>query len=314
MCAIESAAKNNRNFRVHVLSIHSQLDRQLQPLIDIYPNIVLMKFMPIELFRDTPLFAWWQTGRVFKSPYMLAHISDAARLALLWKYGGVYSDLDTITIKSFQSLIGLSASSGSMSGGGVGYLYENGGASVGNGVLVFQPEHRFLKRVMDSFVDHYDPYTWGANGPTTFLYMLKDYCGVSDIGELMTPETVSTKRDESKNQTTAQSSSSSRGDRGRRRPQRWSSPGSPCDVSVFPEDFFYPLRYSDDDLRTLFEPDHEVNNVARKLTNTYSVHCYGFKSKDMKVSTRQTSLYGFLASCNCELTYRHLDSNGLLFE
>lgn len=286
MCAIESAAKNNRNFRVQVLSIRSQLvDRQLQSLVDVYPNIVLMKFMPIELFRDTPLAAWWQSGRVFKSPYMIAHISDAARLALLWKYGGVYSDLDTITIKSFQSLLDNGGR------GGVGYLYENAD-SVGNGVLVFAPAHRFIARVMDAFASGYDPYVWGANGPTTFLNMLKTHCNVNNVLELMSNTEYFSKA----NNNTSVSN-------------------NPCDVTVFPEKFFYPFRYIDDEYRVLFEKNGgKFVDAASKLTSAYSVHYYGFKSKDLKVSTRETTFFGFLAACNCELTYRHLDSNGLLFE
>jgi mannosyltransferase OCH1-like enzyme len=47
----------------------------------------------------------------------LAHISDAVRLALMWKYGGFYSDLDTISLKDFSPLLKYS---------GFGYLNENG--------------------------------------------------------------------------------------------------------------------------------------------------------------------------------------------
>ncbi len=32
------------------------------------------------------------------------HLSDAVRVALLWKYGGTYLDLDTVTIRPFLHL------------------------------------------------------------------------------------------------------------------------------------------------------------------------------------------------------------------
>lgn len=221
---------------------------------------------------------------------MLAHISDAARLALLWKYGGVYSDLDTITIKSFQSLLDQT--------GGVGYLYENSD-SVGNGVLVFQPAHRFVNKVMEEFTKKYDPYVWGANGPTTFLNMLKSYCDVSNVRDLLIRPSSSTSGKLLGNITSSLT---------------WNRRSS-CDVTIFPEEYFYPFRYIDDEYKGLFVPGKLID-AASKLVNTYSVHYYGFKSKDMKVSTRQVpaSFFAYLAACNCELTYRHLDINGLLFE
>jgi hypothetical protein len=253
-----------------VLSIRSQLERQLKPLTDLYPNIILMKFMPIELFRDTPLFSWWQSGLVFKSKYNLAHISDAARLALLWKYGGIYSDLDTITIKSFEPLIEKS---------GVGYIYENVD-SIGNGVMVFKRNHDFLMKIMHEFATDYNPYDWGANGPSMILKAIKAYCHVENVRDLL-------------------------------------DNASLCDdeLSIFPEEAFYPLRYIDDEYKALFETDPpRVVDLLRKFTSSYSVHYYGFKSKDIKVSTRQNTLFGYLASCNCEFMYRHVDSNKLRFE
>lgn len=265
LCAIESAAKNNRNAQVFVLSIRSQLDDELRQLTDTYSNLVFMKLMPIELFRDTPLASWWESGRVFKSKYVLAHIADAARLALLWKHGGVYSDLDTITIKSFEPLI---------SRNGVGYIYENVD-SLGNGVMVFRREHDFIMQIMKAFVAVYDPNDWGVNGPVLIINMIKKSCDIENVRQLM----VNTSR---------------------------------CDLTVFQENYFYPLRYYDDEFKILFEPDRLID--MRKYTEAYSVHYYGFKSKDMNVSTRDNTMFGFLASCNCEITYEYVDSKNLLFE
>ncbi len=69
-----------------------------------YPNIIYKKLDPVELFSKTPLALWWKSGNLEYSKFRTAHLADAARLALLWKYGGFYSDLDTISLKNFEPL------------------------------------------------------------------------------------------------------------------------------------------------------------------------------------------------------------------
>ena len=62
----------------------------------------MRKIDPLELFSLTPLLKWWKRGEWAKPSYIPVHFSDAARFVLLWKYGGFYIDLDTITLKSVQ--------------------------------------------------------------------------------------------------------------------------------------------------------------------------------------------------------------------
>ena len=81
MCAIESAARNNPRARVNVLSIRATFpdDFQRRQHADLFSNIRLLKFTPTELFNDTPLWRWWQSGVIFSSPYYHSHMSDAVR-------------------------------------------------------------------------------------------------------------------------------------------------------------------------------------------------------------------------------------------
>ena len=49
-----------------------------------------------QVFDRTPLFRWWQEELQFSlSKWKTNHLSDAARLAFLWKYGGMYLDHGT---------------------------------------------------------------------------------------------------------------------------------------------------------------------------------------------------------------------------
>jgi hypothetical protein len=104
LCAIESAAAHNPKATVYVFSINAQFKNK-NLITNEYKNVKFVLLRPEETFRDTPLWPWWWSKQVMTSPFKTAHLSDALRLALLWKYGGIYSDLDTITVKSFQSLI-----------------------------------------------------------------------------------------------------------------------------------------------------------------------------------------------------------------
>lgn len=59
------------------------------------------------VFDQTPLMSWWKNGVINKQKdkeYKVSHFSGALRLALIWKYGGVYSDTDMIALKSFSDL------------------------------------------------------------------------------------------------------------------------------------------------------------------------------------------------------------------
>jgi lactosylceramide 4-alpha-galactosyltransferase len=171
MCAIESAAFHNPSANVYILSIRALVDRQYLRLFQIYTNIIWMKLVPSELFLDTPLMKWWQSGHLTQSKFMTAHLSDAVRLALLWKYGGFYSDLDTITIKSFQTLNGIN---------GAGFL--NGKMpSLANGFLHFNARHPFIQMVMINFASDYQPNIWGHNGPILLRRCMKLFCSVNDI-------------------------------------------------------------------------------------------------------------------------------------
>lgn len=89
LCAIESAAFHNPNSNVIVYSLKAEVKDA--NFLSKYKNLYWRKFVPKEIFEDTPLMNWWLSGQLFKSVFMTAHLSDAARLALLWKFGGFYS-------------------------------------------------------------------------------------------------------------------------------------------------------------------------------------------------------------------------------
>lgn len=293
LCALESAAKNNPNAKVYVASIMSKINSS--DLLLKYSNLYWLQFKPIDLFHETPLWDWWEKGSVFKSPHMMAHIADASRIALLYKYGGFYSDLDTITVRSFEGLLKYS---------GLGYLREST-PSVGNGFLCFRKKHPYLEYHMKSFMSSYDPYVWGANGPVLFMQTMKQFCQVENIFDSLMmhkkvkeldeidKELATTTNDELKYTKTVTPASLY---------STLDSDKDKCkDLFIFPETYFYPYSYIDQDLSRLFN-SNSVVNIA-KLIDTYSVHFYGKKSENIKVKINSNSLFEFFARFNCPVVY-----------
>lgn len=273
LCAIESAAKTNPRGKIFVSSIKSQFFNF--DLIKQYPNLVWLKFKPIELFRNTPLWPWWTNGQVFRSSFTSAHISDAARLAILFKYGGFYSDLDTIAMKSFEALSYKS---------GAGYLNENG-ESLGNGFLHFTKGHSFLEFLMNEFQLKYNPAYWGGNGPTLLIDSMQTYCKFDDFFRALMNKTLN---------------------------DTFKLNDHKCkDLIIYPETFFYPYTYKNGELEILFRKNAFIN--ISKIIDSYSIHFYGSLSNKYQVGINDFSLYEYLAAQNCPIIYEHVKRNEIKF-
>ncbi|ELW64473.1 lactosylceramide 4-alpha-galactosyltransferase [Tupaia chinensis] len=174
-CSVESAARAHPESRVVVLmkglpGSNASLPRHLGlSLLGCFPNVQLLRLDLEELFRDTPLAAWYASGRRRWEPYLLPVLSDASRLALLWKFGGIYLDTDFIVLKSLRNL---SNALGTQS------RYVLNGA-----FLAFQRRHEFLALCMRDFVAHYNSWVWGHQGPQLLTRVFKKWCSIRSLDE-----------------------------------------------------------------------------------------------------------------------------------
>ena len=101
-CSVESAAiKSGLVSKVLFKSANLDLSKS-KTLCEIYYNYKNVEFYHVdfaELFLDTP--AEGMEKRVDKVvSHGLSHYSDLARMALVYKYGGVYLDLDILVLRS----------------------------------------------------------------------------------------------------------------------------------------------------------------------------------------------------------------------
>lgn len=68
-------------------------------LLTNYQNIRLRCIDFLTYIEHTPLQAFVQSEAMHSSIYLVEHRSDLLRVLTLWKFGGVYMDLDMISLK-----------------------------------------------------------------------------------------------------------------------------------------------------------------------------------------------------------------------
>ena len=70
-----------------------------------YPNIKYSYVNVSTFFDGTPIEDLWRSNEVLRSQYLIVHTSDLLRLAVLWRYGGTYSDTDVIFLKPLMDRV-----------------------------------------------------------------------------------------------------------------------------------------------------------------------------------------------------------------
>lgn len=102
-CAIESTAKINPTMKIYFFILCKNdsdepvnyNDNMIKILLK-YPNIIIRRLIMKEYIKNTPLENWWSNEIINKSQWPVSHMSDILRYLTLWKFGGIYLDLDII--------------------------------------------------------------------------------------------------------------------------------------------------------------------------------------------------------------------------
>ncbi|CAL1414910.1 unnamed protein product [Linum trigynum] len=162
--AMESLFKSNPDACLVLVSrsLDSRSGRRiLKPLLD--RGFRAAAFAPdlSNLLRGTPAEQWFEdlkTGEKDPGEIPLPqNLSNLVRLAVLYKYGGVYLDTDFIVLKSFARLRN---SIGAQSADSAEKWTR-----LNNAVLVFDKSHPLLLDFMAEFAATFDGSRWGHNGP-----------------------------------------------------------------------------------------------------------------------------------------------------
>ncbi|KAL9243595.1 hypothetical protein vseg_017464 [Gypsophila vaccaria] len=114
------------------------------------------------VFKDTMGAKWYNElmkGKIKKGEISLGqNLSNLLRLAILYKYGGIYMDTDFIVLKSLSKLrnsIGAQAID----------TRTKKWSRLNNALLIFDKKHLLLSRFIEEFALTFNGNKWGHNGP-----------------------------------------------------------------------------------------------------------------------------------------------------
>ncbi|XP_008488460.2 lactosylceramide 4-alpha-galactosyltransferase [Calypte anna] len=182
-CSVESAARTHPGTRVVVLMKGLASGNASLPnhwgfsLLSCFPNVEIRPLDLLELFSGTPLAKWYSQSEHQKEPYFLPVLSDACRIAIMWKFGGIYLDTDFIVLKNLKNL-----------SDALGIQSQD----VLNGAfLSFKPKHEFIELCMQDFVENYNGWIWAHQGPGLLTRVFKKWCSISNIQNNMNCKGVS---------------------------------------------------------------------------------------------------------------------------
>lgn len=208
----------------------------------------------------------------------------------MYKYGGIYSDLDTITLKSFEPLLDQ---------GKNGFGDLKGSVNIGIGLLLFKANSTYLKNVVQQFPKIYNPNEWATNGPILFHTVAKQFCQVNDIHYHLMPGyfqkiTINATYNEI--------------------PAYLNNTHECSDLRIFPQHFFYPFLWHNQEFKNIFEKNSKDNHVLNKaVSNSYSLHYFGKLSSKFEPKPGDNSFFSSIAKKYCSFTYNYVKKNNITF-
>lgn len=101
---IDSIFTHHPDARLHILTSNMTID-DFSYYKDQQFDIVHHYLDTTTIFKDTPLQRWAHNIPQYKLfDNYFSHLTDAMRLALLWKYGGIYLDTDAIIMRNMAKV------------------------------------------------------------------------------------------------------------------------------------------------------------------------------------------------------------------
>ena len=167
ICSIEAASHIYQDLHVHLFMISPVL--KLTPAVAVLLTLNNVKIYHLDLgqyFYRTPLEEWYNAETWKSSHWPVSHMSDALRFITLFKFGGIYMDLDAIALKALRCK------------NCIGRESENWVAA---GVMKFEYGHQFISDCIIELKDNFRGDIWGYNGPQLATRVLEKWCGRDKI-------------------------------------------------------------------------------------------------------------------------------------
>ncbi|XP_067121806.1 lactosylceramide 4-alpha-galactosyltransferase-like [Centruroides vittatus] len=176
-CAVESTARYNLQSNVIVIMFTQNQFEDSYNLTRMFDNVQVKLLSFEEIFEGTPLYEWYKMGEWNSTVYKINHLSDASRLAVIWKYGGMYLDLDMMMLTSL---------SGFWHRGLRNFLIKERDNVLANSVFGFTRNHPFLFKCMINLVEQYRSDCWLCIGPWLLTNQFGSFCKGLDMKDIET--------------------------------------------------------------------------------------------------------------------------------
>ncbi|XP_034945377.1 uncharacterized protein [Chelonus insularis] len=177
-CAIESAAKMNPEMEIYLLFLSpTNFSNKTKNLIDhlkTYNNINIRRVFMNEYVKNTPLEEWWKSGIFQTSQWPREHMADVMRFLTLWKFPGIYFDLDVVIMSSLKNLTDFAGAEDS--------------EVVAIGALGFGSKpisRRIVTEYLEDLAKNFRGDLWRHNGPDILTKVLQTICGTQNALEMV---------------------------------------------------------------------------------------------------------------------------------
>ncbi|XP_034474047.1 lactosylceramide 4-alpha-galactosyltransferase-like [Drosophila innubila] len=177
-CAVESAALHNPNLQVFVLFVCPTFRHQSDPITDAIISYKNVKLRHVNLWRfaeGTPVEDWVKKDDLFRSRYLVNNISNLLRLLMLYRYGGIYMDMDVVVLRSFEDET-------------VNFLCPESKISITNAVIGLKPKgfgHKLGELFLRDFQNNYNGDIWTHNGPKSLSRVMSKICEVNNVSLML---------------------------------------------------------------------------------------------------------------------------------
>ncbi|XP_076266976.1 lactosylceramide 4-alpha-galactosyltransferase-like [Rhynchophorus ferrugineus] len=172
-CAVESAALTNPERMVYLLylspgtfSSASTESSRIIKALQFYPNIKFLRVNMDRFVEGSPVNDLWKSRKIHTGKYALSHTSDVLRYLLLWKYGGIYADLDVVVIKNLDPIP-------------ENFAGAQDDVYLASGVMGFNKYgigHKHVESCLNDIAQHYDGNVWGIIGPYIVTKLAQRLC------------------------------------------------------------------------------------------------------------------------------------------
>ncbi|XP_075973600.1 lactosylceramide 4-alpha-galactosyltransferase-like [Anticarsia gemmatalis] len=177
-CSIESAARTHPTWQINVF-FAGPVSEEMYNSGNIYilrkfENIQFLRLHIKEYAKGTPLESLVNDGALNRTRWRISHTSDCLRFLSLYKWGGVYIDLDMVVAKSFDDLV-------------PNWAAREHDLSVGSSVLSFSNDAlgKFVAEVaLRDFKENYRGDIWNHNGPGVVTRVLSKICNTKTVREM----------------------------------------------------------------------------------------------------------------------------------